>query len=252
VESRTLDRAAEIRFTTDAEREDASRLGFEAPATVIPHPYESRRSPGAWPAPSGVRRDDARAAPRVLFLSRIDPKKGLDLLLPAMDEVRRRVPEARLLLAGSGPDAYERAIRREIGELGLGEAVTMAGFLEGREKERALASADVFVLPSRQENFGVAAVEAMDAGLPVVLSRGVGIWREVERAGAGLVVDRAPEAVASALVDLLADPDRRERMGADGRALVRERFSPHEVGEQVSALYRRAARVRGGSTQGAT
>lgn len=240
VDSRTLAAAAAVRFTTEAERDDASRLGFAAPGAVIPHPHETRpRDPDATERLTGSRHA-AGAERRVLFLSRLDPKKGLDVLLPAMAELRRELPEARLLLAGSGSGAYERTVRREIGKLGLEDTVATPGFLEGREKQRALASSDVFVLPSRQENFGVAAVEAMDAGLPVVVTRGVGIWREIERAGAGLVVERTPEAVASALMDLLADPERRQRMGGDGRALVRERFSPDVVGERLVALYRRA------------
>lgn len=241
VESRTLAAAAAIRFTTDAERDDASRLGLAAPQVVIPHPYESRhRDRSGSRLPTG-RRHAGGAGPQVLFLSRIDPKKGLDVLLPAMAELRRELPEARLLLAGSGTEAYERKVHREIETLGLGDTVATPGFLEGDEKKRALASSEVFVLPSRQENFGVAAVEAMDAGLPVVVSRGVGIWREIQRAGAGVVVERTPGAVASALAELLMDPQRRERMGSKGRALVRERFSPEVVGERLVALYRRAA-----------
>jgi glycosyltransferase involved in cell wall biosynthesis len=126
----------------------------------------------------------------------------------------------------------------------------MPGFLEGREKERALLSSDVFVLPSHQENFGVAAVEAMAAGLPVLISRGVGIWREVEQAEAGLVVERTARGVASALTSLLADPDRRKRLGTNGRSLVRDRFAPEAVGRRLLKLYSDAARTRDPDTSG--
>lgn len=241
VESRTLTRAAAVRFTTDSERKEASRLGPTGPAVVIPHPFEPSPSRRNRRSETGDGQADSRERFQVLFLSRLDRVKGLDVLLPAMAKLRWELPEARLLLAGSGTEAYARKVRREIETLGLGDTVATPGFLEGDEKERALASSDVFVLPSRHENFGVAVVEAMDAGLPVVVTPGVGIWREIQRAGAGVVVERSPEAVASALIGLLGDAERRRRMGTAGRVLVRERFSPLRIGRRVAALYRRAA-----------
>lgn len=235
VERRTLRGAAAVRFTAETERAEAPSWGRDTPTRVIPHPFESRDPEIGSPNPDRAR---------VLFLSRFHPVKGLDVLLPAFRLLRERVSDAQLVLAGSGTEAYEAWIRDEIRSLGLDEVVRLPGFVEGEEKARLLADSSVFVLPSHRENFGMAVVEAMDAGLPVVISRGVGIWREVKEAGAGLVVDRKPGAVAQALVALLRDPARRRAMGASGSELVRIRFAPERVGREILNLYREVAGIR--------
>src|SRR6185436_15853567 len=106
---------------------------------------------------------------------------GLDLLLAAFASARSR-RDLVLVIAGSGDPGFEQGVRRDATRLGLGESVYWAGFLSGKEKLAALADADVFVLPSYSENFGVAVVEAMAARLPVVISDQVGIHREVAAA----------------------------------------------------------------------
>ncbi len=233
-----LRHAAAIRYTTEAEMKEAARLGSLSPAVVIPHPFESRERNRSL-AP--------REPARVLFLSRLHPVKGLDTLLPAFAELHRAVPRARLTVAGSGPKPYEERIASRISELGLEPAVTLAGFVGGERKDRLLEGSDVFVLPSRHENFGIAVVEAMDAGLPVVITRRVDIWRDVERAGAGLVVDRAVRPLAEALRTLLLDPARALKMGQAGQQLVRERYAPGRIGSELAAFYRDAAGARRGS-----
>lgn len=232
VERFTLQGAAGVRFTAESERGEAPSWGSETPTHVIPHPFES-----------GANEVDARSvtARQVLFLSRLDPKKGLDVLLPAAHRLRKGLSDVHVVLAGSGTETFEAHLREEIDRLDLTKVVQLPGFVEGREKARLLAESSVFVLPSHQENFGMAVVEAMDAGIPVVISRGVGIWREVDEAGAGLVVEREPEAMADALAALLRDPKLRHRMGARGRELVRTSFAPERIGRQLRILYRQAA-----------
>lgn len=233
VDSGTVDGAAALRFTAPAERKEAERLGFDTPVAVIPHPHEPRidGSSPASPRPG-----------QVLFLARLAPKKGIHVLLEAMEIVQREAPGTRLVLAGSGADDYENTIRSRIRSLGLEEAVELPGFVEGDEKRRHLMESGLFVLLSEQESFGVSVVEAMDAGLPVIISRGVDIWPKIEEAGAGIVLDeRSPEAAAEALLGVLSDGRDREEMGRRGRALVRTAFDPERVGRDVSRLYRAAA-----------
>lgn len=229
IERRTLAGAAAIRFTCEREREEAPVGDIRTSGQVVPHPYEPR-----FRTDEGADRDPHQ----VLFLSRFHPGKGLEPLLHAMDRVRRELPDVRLVAAGSGSDKHERWVRKEVERLGLTDAVELPGFVEGEEKASLLARSAVFVLPSRHENFGIATVEAMDAGLPVAISRGVGIWQEVDEAGAGLVVEREPGPLADALVSLLEDPELRRRMGASGRELVAERYDPERIGEQLLSLYR--------------
>ena len=105
-------------------------------------------------------------------------------------------------------------------------------------KEDLLAAADVFVLPSFSENFGLAAVEAMAAGLPCVLGRGVALSEEASRAGAGVVVDPDPESIAAGLRHFLVDPGARRVAGAAAVALFHQEFSLERMGERLVSLYR--------------
>lgn len=234
VERRTLEGARGVRYTSEAERSQARRLSFSVPEdAVIPHPFESRRQAVASPD---------RDPEQVLFLARLDPKKGVGVLLAAVARARRARPGVRLVLAGSGSAAFERKVRALVRERGLEGAVELPGFVAGAEKERLLDRSSVFVLPSREENFGVAVAEAMDAGLPVIVSREVGIAPLVEELGAGRVVPRTPEALAAALLEILERASVAREMGRAGRRLVRERLAPDVVGSRVADLYRRCAR----------
>lgn len=234
VERRTLAGAAVVRFTNAVERDEAPAWGTPTPTAVIPHPYEPR-------FPVGAPREERPG--RILFLSRWHPVKGLPVLLDAFRLLVRQKPGARLILAGSGSPSYERRIRGTIARLGLDEAVSFPGFVEGEAKAELLQTSAVFVLPSLHENLGISAVEAMDAGLPVVLSRGVGIGPEVQAAGAGVVLaERTPLALAGALARLLGDSELRRDMGRRGQELARAAFDPERIGIQLLHLYHAAAR----------
>lgn len=233
VEKRTVQGAAAVRATCRAELEELTSRGVTTPIRTVPHPYEPKFGRDS-------RSDLGRG--QILFLSRLHPVKGIELLLEAVKRVCHKMPAARLVLAGSGTPRFERQLRSQIRTLELDEFVTLPGFVEGDEKARLLSESDVFVLASRHESFGVAVVEAMDAGLPVVISRNVGIWPEVEDAGAGIVLRAlTPEALAEALLSLLGDGTRRKALGDNGRRLVRRAFDPRVIGRQLADLYRTAA-----------
>jgi glycosyltransferase involved in cell wall biosynthesis len=189
--------------------------------------------PAGW-----LRRRAPHLAGRIsiLFLSRLDSKKGLDILLPAFAILNTRVPSA-LVLAGDGDAAFVASLREQASYLGLNDSIVWAGFLAAEEKMAALADADLFVLSSYSENFGNAVVEAMACGLPVVISDQVGIHREVAAAGAGLVIPCQVEALAQALSTLSVNPALRQAMGEHGRRLARERFASVAVTEQLFELY---------------
>jgi glycosyltransferase involved in cell wall biosynthesis len=131
-------------------------------------------------------------------------------------------------------------------ELEIAESVVWRGFLDGHDKESIMRSADIFVLPSYSENFGVAVVEAMGAGLPVIVSDQVGIHREIAREQAGLVVHCGEEALATALLKASRESAWRASAGAAGRELAKQ-FSPLVVSKQCLNLYRRVATVSSGT-----
>jgi glycosyltransferase involved in cell wall biosynthesis len=177
----------------------------------------------------------------VLFLSRFDRKKGLDLLLPAFASLRAQCPDAALVLAGSGDKGLEAQLREQSIALGIADHVFWPGFLSGSEKAAAFADADVFVLPSYSENFGIAVVEAMAAGCPAVVSDQVAIHDDIKSAGAGVVVRCDARELAEALSFALSDAAARARMGSNGRQLSLTRYSLDSVAAKLAAAYQTIA-----------
>jgi glycosyltransferase involved in cell wall biosynthesis len=146
----------------------------------------------------------------LLFLSRLHPKKGCDSLLAAFARVARRDPRLRLVMAGPDQIGWQRTLVAQAESLGIAGRVTWTGMLTGDLKWGAYRAADAFVLPSHQENFGVVVAEALACGVPVLISDKVNIWREVQRAGAGLIADDTDVGTERLLESwlALAEPER--------------------------------------------
>jgi glycosyltransferase involved in cell wall biosynthesis len=240
IERRLLTRASRIHYTSDDERREAMRLGVPGDRAVV-LPMGIDLTPFTTPSGSRWLRERApHLADRtiVLFLSRLDPKKGLDLLLRAFARVGTGAPRMALLIAGAGEPRFEAAMRREAAELGIERDVFWVGFLHGEDKVAALGAADIFVLPSHSENFGIVVVEAMAAGVPVVISDRVGIHREVEAAGAGVVVRCEVAVIADAIRQLGDDATARKTAGERGRRLAEQRFSADAMISGTLEMYR--------------
>jgi len=242
-----LHAATAIHYTAEEERARAAFLKLRAPSFVLPNGLEWERY-RELPSRGALRvRWGLGAAPIVLFLGRLHVKKGLDLLIPAFDALRRRVPDAQLVIAGPENDAYGEQVRGWVRERGLEAAVRFVGPLRGADVVQAYVDADVFVLPSYTENFGMTVVESLACELPVVISDQVNIHAEISGAGAGLVTRCDAGEVAQALETLLADADRRRAMGEAGRRLVQTRFTwPAIVGALATEYERVIARHRAG------
>ncbi len=136
----------------------------------------------------------------LLFLSRIHPKKGLDLLLNALGQVIQESPDLHLIIAGPPEDKiYVETLKRLIHQLNLGLHVTWTGMLEGNLKWGAFLKADLFVLPSHQENFGISVAEALSCKVPVLITDKVNIWREIKEDQAGLISQDNVESLIQAL-----------------------------------------------------
>jgi glycosyltransferase involved in cell wall biosynthesis len=221
-ERRTLERASALHVTSALEAEEAARLGLPLPpAFVVPN--------GVDPIPE----DGGPREPFVLFLGRVSWKKGLDRLIPAL----AHCPDVVLKIAGNDEEGLRPELESLARDAGVAGRVEFLGAVEGEEKESLLRRAAVLALPSRSENFGNAVLEAMAAGCPVVVTPEVGLADTVREAGAGLVVDGAPEALGPALRDLLADPARRTEMGRRGAEAARESFGWDAVARQMEKLY---------------
>lgn len=245
-EWRNLNRAAAIHFTTAEEEALTRPLRLKAPVLVVPIGVDLREFDNAPPA--GAFRAayaETQGKKIVLFLGRLNFKKGLDLLAHAFGEIANRRADVHLVLVGPDDDGYAAQIRRWLGDLNVSRHATFTGLLTGSAKLAALRDADLFVLPSYTENFGIAVVEAMASGLPVVISNKVNIWRPVAEARAGLVTNCDVKDLTRALLDLLDDAPLRKKMGERGRRLVEEQFAREAVGKQMFRGYRNILEARG-------
>jgi glycosyltransferase involved in cell wall biosynthesis len=237
-----LERAAVIHCTAELEREQSPRWFRHSQRVVVPlivdlEPFRS--PPGRGPAQRAfpaVRTNE----PILLFLSRIHPVKGLDILIRAVDLLRARAVPCRLLIAGGGEPDHVAAPRALADQLNLTDRVHFLGIVSGAEKVSLYQCADLFVLPSLHENFGFVLPEALAVGVPCVTTRSVGLWSELEQGGGAVIADRTPEGLAEAIAPLLADPARRRAMGDAGRRWVFENLDETRVVAKFRDLYQSA------------
>ena len=204
---------------------------FPGDYKVIPNGVELQRYQNVRPFPRW--RD---GVPNILFVSRLEERKGLIHLLKAFRLLRKSGRECRLLVAGAGPQ--EKEVRRYIATRGL-RGVELLGRVSDEDKARYFATADIYAAPATgQESFGIVLLEAMAAGCPIVCSDIHGFKGVVRRnEQAVLVPPRDPEALAAALGELLDDPERRARMSEAGRERARQ-FSWENITGKVDDYYR--------------
>lgn len=238
VERRILNNAAAIHYTSRQEKLEAERAGVTTTPVLIPLGIDTSVFQAAAAAAGFYERFPSAAGRQIiLFLSRLDPKKGLDILLRAFREVQRAHPTSLLVLAGDGDRKFVAGLKELAAELGVGEQTLWAGFLAGDAKMEAFRAAALFALPSYSENFGLALVEAMASGLPCVVSDQVGVAPDVEEFQAGSVVACEAQPLASALNQLLADTDLRRRCGENALRLANARFSMEAMTGSLVTLY---------------
>lgn len=229
---RMLRGAAAVQATSEQERLDVLAACPGCRAVVIPNPVAM---PDAIPVRPGPGKPSV-----ILFLSRIDPVKGLETLLGAFDRLVAHDADLRLVIAGDGEPAYVARVRGMAASLAARDRVRFTGHADGGQKRLLFAAADLFVLPSYSESFGLAVAEAMAHGVPVLISPNVGIHQEVTDASAGRAAACTVDAVAQAMREMLDDPEGLACMGENGQRLVRERYSPGLVARLLVAEYEAA------------
>lgn len=219
-------RALQALNRSEAANIEALRLG--PPVVVLPNGIDPAEAAAREPAKAEIFLDRfpaARGKTVILFLHRVDPKKGLDILARAYGRLRGRFPQTHLVVAGSATGDYEATARGFFEAAGCADAVTFTGLLEGDEKRGALAAASVFVTPSYSEGFSMSVLEAMAAGLPCVLTEGCN-FPEAGAAGAARIVPTGDVgAFAAALENLLDDPAAMRTMGQLARELVSAEYT---------------------------
>jgi glycosyltransferase involved in cell wall biosynthesis len=223
VERRNFRRAAAIHFTSRREWDDAERLTIPLPSPFI--------------VANGIDLEELRVAESrsdyVLFLGRINWKKGLERLIEAL----AGVPKVRAIVAGNDEEHYTAQLEALAERFGVLERIEFAGPVSGPAKRDLLANAAVLVLPSHNENFGNVVIEAMGSGVPVIVTPEVGLSDAVLGAGAGLITSGEPEELARSIHDVVSNPALARELGARGRALVEREYTWPVIAAQMVRAY---------------
>ena len=239
---RLLKQASRVHVLTRAEAETVSRLGVASPVSVIPNGVEPFEPAQPADRVAFLARYPQLAGKRVcLFMSRLHAMKGPDILARSFVTLAAQFPDAVLLAAGPDEDGAGCRAAKVLEQAGLRERVVFPGLLTGADKRAAFACAALFVLPSYSEGFSMAVLEALAAGLPVVISEQCH-FPEVAQRGAGYVVPAEASPVAEAMGAVLADAAHRADMGRNGHALVTERYTWPAIAPSVAAWYRALVR----------
>jgi glycosyltransferase involved in cell wall biosynthesis len=235
---RILNNASVLFFSAQGEREEAAALGLKSYSVIIPDGIDVSVF-AELPAKGRFRARflAGHSGDLVVFLARLNAKKGLDLLIQAMVRVVASRPQARLAIVGSpDPSTFGRRVEDWVRESGIASHVAMTGAISHEAKLELMADADVLVMPSHAENFGFSVFEAMASCVPVVVSDTLNYAGEIARSGAGFSVPRKPESFADAILQLLEYPTLRQKMGANGIQLAR-RYSWVETASKVERTF---------------
>jgi glycosyltransferase involved in cell wall biosynthesis len=242
VEGTLLRDAAAVHFTSQAEADEAAELGIPMRSVVIPLGVEALE-PGNREELL-ARLPALRGARVLLVLCRLDPVKNVESLIDAFAGIVADAPDLRLLVCGAGEAGYVASLKARAEARGVTGRIEWAGEVRGDEKASAFALADLFVLPSHSENFGIAVVEAMAAGVPVVVSHGVPLADRIVDAGAGWRCGTDAASVEGAIRQALSAEVDRRAVGERARELVRAEYSVEAMGGRLKALYEQILRER--------
>jgi glycosyltransferase involved in cell wall biosynthesis len=234
---RVLRDARAVLFTSEEERLQARRSFwlYRAEERVVAY------GTTAPPDNAGKLKEDFLAAhpnlrgKRVLlFLSRIHEKKGCDLLIRAFARIASLDPKLELVMAGPDQSGWVGRLKELAKELNIADRICWPGMLQGDMKWGAFYDAEAFVLPSHQENFGIAVAEALGCGLPVLISDKVNIWREVQSSGAGLIAPDTLDGTIRLLNEWLSlTEERRQAMALAARELFQRQYTVEAMAKSL-------------------
>lgn len=236
IENRNLEGAVALHFTAHDELRHSLYSCAPERAAIVANGLDIDRFP--------LRNETAVCPDCVLFLGRIHPKKGLDLLIPAFAQVVKERPTARLRLAGPDNDGYLAHVKTLIAHYQLQDHVQYDGMLLGKEKENAMQRAALFALPSYSENFGIAVIEALAYGTPVLISNRINIHRDVIKARCGIVTACEVDAIAQGILQMLRYPSEASEMGQRGRRLVEVNYTWTAVARSMLSVYEKIIATR--------
>ncbi len=233
---RLIQKAAFLHALNAGERDQLAALNLNDSLIVAPNGVFSEEDTESSEISTLLGRFISKSVRRyVIFLSRLHHKKGLDILIPAFKKVSSRIKDVGLVIAGpdEGSEAYTRKL---VTELRLNELVHFPGPLFGRNKYAALSGACLFCLPSRDEGFSMAIIEAMSAGLPVLISDRCN-FPEVEVTNSGSIVPLDMDALADQMIKMLSDPKALIEIGNNAKRTVHLNYTWQRVAQKLTGEY---------------
>lgn len=221
-----LNKATCVQVTCMDEMKYCRELGVTSPIAVIPNPVEIKEY-------IEKKKDDIF---RLGYLGRLSPRKNVQSLIYAFNELKDITKNAELLIIGGGDEQYERFLRNEVKKLGQ-HNVRFTGFLSGKEKDEAIASISVLAMPSEFENLGNVILEGLIRGIPCIATKG-SPWEELETHKCGWWVDYNQKAITEAVKEAIQlSQNELNEMGKRGRKLMINNYSIEEVAKKFKSLY---------------
>ena len=245
VVKKILERTSAIHYTTEDEKEQCHEfLGLKNRAVVVPNGLDLSEFSNSPSKKEFFNKFPHLAGKKlILYLGRINWKKGVDILIEAFSVIARERKDVYLVLVGEDDgDGYKARMQSLAKKLGIAERVTFTGILTGREKLAAYRAAEIFILPSYSENFGMVVIEAMACKCPVIISNRVGIYREVQQAEAGIIIEPAVSDIVKAIKLLIDNKELRKRISEDGYKLVKNQYDIDKVAENMIEVYENIVR----------
>ncbi|MEA5570396.1 glycosyltransferase [Calothrix sp. UHCC 0171] len=237
LEKPALERASAIQMLASSEAKSITQLNCKTPIYIIPNGIHHHDFvPLSNPAIFWNEFPQTRDRKLIIFLGRIDPKKGLDLLANAFKQVRHQFPDSHLIIAGPDNTGFLETVRGYFDEVGCLDAVTFTGMLTGAIKYAALAAADIYIAPSYSEGFSVSVLEGMASGLPCIITTGCN-FPEAGEAEAAYIVDISPDSITDALIACLSNPQQSKLMGDRARKLILEEYTWNRIAANLIQVY---------------
>lgn len=219
-----------IHATAENEKENLLKLGYNNKIEVIANgiDIDNIRMKDCWERNKNI-----------LFLSRIHVKKGIELLLEAISSIKGQLSGYTINIAGEGDDDYILSLKKKADELGISDIVCFCGGVYGDKKWKLFREADVFVLPTYSENFGIVVAEALASGTPVITTKGTP-WEELNTENCGWWIEIGRNPLIEALNQYVSLTEGSlEEMGRNGRRLIEEKYSSRTMAENLVKLYRK-------------
>lgn len=237
-EQQNLKKAIAFHATSEEEAQSIRKLNFHQPIALIPNGVslpELSNLPSREVLFSNF--PELTHKKWLLFLSRIHHKKGIDNLLIVWKKLVSQFPDWHLIIAGPDLIGYQAKLQELTAELELQPQVTFTGMLSGEQKASALCNADLFVLPTHSENFGIAIAESLAYRVPVITTKGAP-WKDLETYGCGWWIEDNQQALIDALIEAMKMPDsQRQAMGLKGRNLVETKYSWNAIAQDMVSVY---------------